>query len=132
PAVGSTSSNSISVGINLAGFVGGASTGPSTYNGAVVITSPGASNSPLSIPVTLTIQATSVSAVAGAPQTALLGAAFGTTLQAQVKDAGGNPLSGVTVTFTAPASGASGTFAGGATTATAVTNGSGIAISPVF
>ena len=43
---------------------------------------------------------------------------------------GGNPVSGVTVTFTPPASGASGTFAGGVNTA--VTNGSGLATSAVF
>ncbi len=126
PTVGSTSSNSISVGINMTGLTA------ATYTGAIVITAAGASNSPFSIPVTLTVQATSITATAGAPQTALLGAAFGTTLQAQVKDAGGNPLSGITVTFTAPSSGAGGTFAGGATSATAVTNASGIAISPVF
>ena len=39
-------------------------------------------------------------------------------------------MSGVTVTFTAPSSGASGTFAGGANTAT--TNSSGVATSAVF
>ena len=35
----------------------------------------------------------------------------------KVTDAGGNPVSGVSVKFTAPGSGASGTFAGGSTTA---------------
>jgi hypothetical protein len=53
-----------------------------------------------------------------------------------VKDANNNPLGGVTVTFTAPASGASGTFASGTfaggTTATATTNGSGLATAPTF
>lgn len=47
-----------------------------------------------------------------------------------VRDAGGNPKAGVTVTFTAPTSGASGTFAGGVTTA--VTDGSGAATSALF
>jgi hypothetical protein len=48
-----------------------------------------------------------------------------------VKDSGGNPLPGVTVTFTAPAqNGASGTFAGGVNTAT--TNASGVATPPAF
>jgi len=47
-----------------------------------------------------------------------------------VKDAGSNVLSGVTVTFTAPGSGASGTFAGGVITA--VTDASGTATSAVF
>jgi len=49
-----------------------------------------------------------------------------------VKDTGNNPLQGQTVLFTAPAAGASGTFAGGGVTATAVTNASGIAVAPAF
>jgi len=56
--------------------------------------------------------------------------AFAAGLQAIVKDASNNPVSGVTVTFTAPGSGASATFAGSATAA-ALTNASGIAVSPV-
>src|SRR5207249_4510461 len=56
--------------------------------------------------------------------------AFATQLQATVKDSGGNPVSGVTVTFTAPGSGPSGAFAGGANTAT--TNASGVATAAIF
>jgi hypothetical protein len=48
--------------------------------------------------------------VAGTPQSATINSAFATGLQATVKDAGNNPVSGVTVTFTAPGSGASGLF----------------------
>ena len=77
--------------------------------------------------------ASSVTATAGTPQSATVSTAFTTALQATVKDAGSNPLSGVTVTFTAPGSGASGTFSGtGTATATAVTNGSGVATAPAF
>jgi trimeric autotransporter adhesin len=47
-----------------------------------------------------------------------------------VKDAGGNLVSGATVTFAAPASGASGAFAGGVTTA--ITNASGVATARAF
>src|SRR6266849_3690099 len=72
----------------------------------------------------------SITAAAGTPQSATINTAFATQLQATVKDAGNNPLSGVTVTFTAPASGASGTFAGAVNTAT--TNGQGIATAAVF
>ncbi len=75
--------------------------------------------------------ATSITATAGTPQSATVNTAFATALQASVKDANGNPVSGVTVTFTAPATGASAAF-GGAGTATAVTNGSGIATAPVL
>src|SRR5438128_2113449 len=59
-----------------------------------------------------------------------MNAAFGAPLVATVTDAGNNPVGNVTVTFTAPGSGASGTFAGGVSTAT--TNTSGVATSAVF
>jgi Domain of unknown function (DUF4082)/Glycosyl hydrolases family 16 len=72
----------------------------------------------------------SIAATAGASQNATIGTAFATALQATVKDAGNNPVSGVTVTFTAPGSGASGTFAGGVNTAT--TNSSGVATAQAF
>jgi uncharacterized protein YkwD len=74
----------------------------------------------------------SVVAVAGTPQTANAGATFGTQLQAKALDASSQPVAGVTVVFTVPASGASASFPGGATSASAVTNGSGIATAPVL
>src|SRR5258708_17883565 len=72
----------------------------------------------------------SIAATAGTPQSATINTAFATALQATVKDAANNPVSGVMVTFTAPASGASGTFAGGVNTAT--TNAQGVATAAVF
>jgi hypothetical protein len=72
----------------------------------------------------------SVTATGGTPQTAAVNTAFASPLEATVNDASGNPVPGVVVTFTAPASGASGTFAGGVKTAT--TNSEGIATSAVF
>jgi hypothetical protein len=48
------------------------------------------------------------------------------TLQALVKDASANPVSGASVTFTSPASGAS-ALLGGSTSSTVITNTSGIA-----
>ena len=48
-----------------------------------------------------------------------------------MRDAGSNPVPGVTVTFTAPGSGASARFSG-LTTATAVTDVSGIATPPTL
>ena len=62
----------------------------------------------------------------------LISAAFATTLKATVKDAGGNGVSGTTVTFTAPSSGASGTFTGGSTTASLPTDSTGSATAPTF
>jgi hypothetical protein len=73
---------------------------------------------------------TTITATAGTPQSATVGTAFGTQLQATVKDSLNNPVSNVTVTFGAPGSGASGTFAGGVNTAT--TNAQGIATAPIF
>jgi len=71
----------------------------------------------------------SISATSGTPQSTAVNTAFGAPLVAQVLDSAGNPVSGVTVTFTAPSSGASATFAGGVTTAT--TTASGVATSSV-
>src|SRR5204862_123170 len=72
----------------------------------------------------------SITATSGTPQSATINTAFAAPLVATVKDAGGNPVAGVTVTFTAPGTGASGSFAGGVNTAT--TNGSGVATSATF
>jgi hypothetical protein len=71
-----------------------------------------------------------ITATSGTPQSTNDDTAFGAPLAATVTDARGNPLSGVTVTFTAPTSGASGSFSGGANTAT--TNASGVATSATF
>jgi uncharacterized protein (TIGR03437 family) len=73
--------------------------------------------------------ATSITALSGAPQAALVNTLFGSLLQARLSDVAGNPIPGVTVTFTAPASGPSGAFA---TPATMTTNGDGVATAPVL
>jgi len=71
----------------------------------------------------------SIAATSGSSQSAAVGAAFTNPLVATVTT-GGTPTKGVTVTFTAPSSGASGTFAGGVNTAT--TDANGKATSPPF
>jgi hypothetical protein len=68
-----------------------------------------------------------ISVSSGSGQSVTVGSAFAKPLAALVTDTYGNPVSGVTVTFTPPESGASATFAGG--TKTAVTNSSGLATS---
>jgi len=73
-----------------------------------------------------------ITAVSGASQSAHINLAFGTLMQASVKDVANNPVPGVSVTFTAPASGASGTFAGGLVTASAQTDNTGLATAPAF
>ncbi len=67
-------------------------------------------------------------AYAGTPQHAPPRSAFETPLQAAALDAAGSPVPGVSVLFTAPASGASGTFADtGIPLTTAITDERGVA-----
>jgi len=74
----------------------------------------------------------SITAAAGTPQSQSVTAPFVTALKALVKDSTGTPVSGVSVTFTAPATGASGTFPGSNASATALTDGQGFATAPTF
>jgi hypothetical protein len=73
-----------------------------------------------------------ITATGGTPQSTLVNTTFPGPLIATVMDGIGNPMSGVGVMFMAPASGPSGTFAGGGSTVAAMTNGSGVAMSPPF
>jgi hypothetical protein len=85
----------------------------------------------LSIQVTAAV-ANALSASGGStPQTAQIGTSIATPLTALVTDAFGNPVSGVSVTFTAPVGGASGSFAGGGNPS-ASTNANGLATAPAF
>ncbi len=70
----------------------------------------------------------------GSGQIAAVGSPFSTTLSTTIEDSHGNPvpIAGTTVTFTAPASGASGVFANTTNTTTTITNSSGIATATVF
>src|ERR1019366_1123510 len=79
--------------------------------------------------------AAAVSATSGSGQSAVISTAFTNPLVATVVDSGGNPVpvAGVSVTFTAPATGASGTFASNSTaTEIDTTNASGVATSSAF
>ena len=73
--------------------------------------------------------ATSLTIQDGNSQSATVGTAFSKALQLVAKDAYGNLVPGLSVTFTAPSTGASGSFA---TLATVTTNASGVATSPAF
>lgn len=75
--------------------------------------------------------------VGGSPQTAALNTAFAGNLQVALANTNGCPLTtslaGVAITFTAPASGASGAFpAGGSSTLTVGTDASGMAAATMF
>ena len=75
------------------------------------------------------VYGTSVATAGGSGQSTAINSAFVNPLQAVVRDSNSNPIGGVSVTFTAPASGASARFSGSAT-ATVVTNVSGVAQAP--
>jgi hypothetical protein len=67
------------------------------------------------------------------PQFATAGAAFSNPFQVTVYDSSNHPVgAGVKVTFTAPASGASGYFPGGASSVTVATDAGGTATAPTF
>ena len=66
--------------------------------------------------------ASTIQATGGTPQTTAISTAFATPLQATVKDASGNPVSGAAVTFTAPGTGASATLSAGQATTDASGN----------
>jgi hypothetical protein len=72
---------------------------------------------------------TSIRVTSGTPQSAAIDTTFA-PLVVTVLDIYANPFNGAVVTFTAPATGASGTFVGGENTAT--TNASGVATSAMF
>jgi hypothetical protein len=74
-----------------------------------------------------------MTASSGTPQSAAVDTAFADPLVANVTDEFGNPVSGASVTFTAPASGVSGTFATSTTnTETDTTDANGDATSSTF
>jgi len=73
-----------------------------------------------------------ITATSGTPQTGQFNQPFGLPFEATVKDSFGNLVVGANVTFTAPNSGASGTFPGSQLTAQATTDSSGKATSPIF
>ncbi|HEV7646032.1 MAG TPA: Calx-beta domain-containing protein [Pyrinomonadaceae bacterium] len=74
---------------------------------------------------------TQISAFSGTPQSATIGTNYA-PLKARVLDTNNDPVGGVSVTFNAPNTGASGTFPGSVFSATAVTDGNGVATAPVF
>lgn len=93
--------------------------------GDVTHTSAGTAAQSNSDTVSVTQVVASVAATSGSGQSTTLSTAFGNPLVVTVKDAAGVVISGASVTFTAPASGASGTFSNSTATITSNTNASG-------
>ncbi|MEN3370959.1 MAG: hypothetical protein V7609_3102 [Verrucomicrobiota bacterium] len=71
-----------------------------------------------------------IDTTAGTPQSTAVNTAFPIALKATVTESG-NPVSGISVTFTAPTSGARATFSSG-NTATVVTDANGVATAPTL
>ncbi len=96
--------------------------------GSQTITVADSSGSPSTSSGSIVVSATtaaSISATQGASQNAIIGASFPTALQVQVTDAYSNPVGGVVVTFTPPATGPSAVLsASTCTTSTTATIGS--------
>lgn len=107
----------------LAAFTGAASAAAGSADG-------GSSSCPSSNPPG------EIQLVAGSPQSALVGGVFGTTLEVVLANSNGCPVTGaagVPVTFTGPASGPGGTFAGsGSSTVTVGADSQGDATAPAF
>jgi hypothetical protein len=139
PASGASASfpgNAITSSVVTTSVNGGATSPALTANaivGSYVATASAGPATPGSFALTnLTGAPASVVASGGSPQTAIFSTPFAAPLQATVTDAGGNPVPGVTVTFTLPGSGASATFTGGVLSVGVQTDASGIAVSPTL
>ncbi len=116
----------------------GVATSPAfTANGTagtyIVIASVGSTQSTALFDLSNTLVPAPITTAGGTPQSTTIGTEFANSLAVTVKDASGKPVSGLPVTFTAPASGVSGYFIDTDTnTTTATTNGSGVATSATF
>jgi hypothetical protein len=135
PATGAsgTFANSTTTETDTTDAIGMATSSPFTANataGAYAVTATVAGLAPANFNLTnITGAVISITATSGTPQSATVNSGFAAPLVATVT-ANGSPVSGATVTFEVPATGPSGTFAGGVNTAT--TNASGVATSAAF
>ena len=123
PTVGATALLSNTTAVTNAAGIASVSATANNIGGSYAVT---ATVGTLSTSFSLTNtggQAAGIAATGGTPQSAPLGAAFASPLQATVKDGSGNPLAGITVTFAAPTVGATALLSN----TTAVTNAAGIA-----
>ena len=100
--------------------------------GDLVHTNAGTAASSNTDTVTVLQVPASITLTAGNGQSATINTAFATILKATVLDAGSVAISGVTVAFTAPASGASGLFANSTITTSATSDVSGMASATTF
>jgi hypothetical protein len=136
PSVGGSVSFANGVNTAVTNALGVATSGMITANGqtanyTVTASVPGASSPASFSLINWGCIPPALSALSGTPQTAATNGTFSAPLVVVLaQNSGQTAVGGVTVTFSAPPSGASGTFAGGVNTA--VTNASGIATSALF
>jgi len=83
-------------------------------------------------PTTIAQVAASLTVTGGATQTATVGTAFATPLSVTVRDAASVVIPGTTVTFTAPGTGASGSFGNSSSAISVQSDASGVASSGTF
>jgi hypothetical protein len=128
----SNTTTTITVATDASGVATAAFTANATVGGPYTVTAAASGLTTVNFSLTNTAgAATSMTANAGTtPQSATISTAFANPLAVTVNDAGSNPVSGMNVTFTAPASGASGVFSNGTATITVATNASGVAAAP--
>jgi hypothetical protein len=128
--IAGTSAGSFNVSAALAASAGGGSSSPSASASAATASSALA-------PLTFSLKNTpgkpfKLSAGVGASQSAALGERFAIPLAVTVTDMQKNPSPGALVTFTAPSSGASGSFRSHARRVRVRSNACGIAVAPAF
>jgi fibronectin type 3 domain-containing protein len=114
------------------GYTDIAVTGGTTYYYVVTaVNTAGQSSAPSNegnaTPASTPVASAMTANVGTTPQSAEIDAVFSNALAVTVQDAASNPVSGVSVTFTAPASGASGLFSNSTPAITVATNNFGIA-----
>jgi uncharacterized repeat protein (TIGR01451 family) len=128
----SNSTATITVATNASGVASAPFTANATVGGPYTVTAAAAGLTTINFALTNTAgAANSMTANAGTtPQSAVVSTAFANPLAVTIKDAGNNPISGISVTFIAPGSGASGVFSNSTATITVATNVSGIAAAP--
>jgi hypothetical protein len=99
----------------------------------LVIASTQGTNSTATFSLSNTTTPAAIAATGGTPQSQTVSMAFGTALAATVTDGSGNPVVGIPVTFTAPATGASGYFSeSNSGTETIMTGSNGVATAGTF
>jgi len=135
PGTGATGSFGAGTSATVTTDSNGAATTSFTANGTagsytVAASVPGPAAPALFLLTNLAGPAANITATGGSGQGAAVNTTFGGALVTLVSDASGNPVTGAVVTFTVPATGASGIFGGGVNTA--MTNTSGVATSAPF